>query len=318
MSHPSGNVVGMYRLTKFAADHHGLFTVDVARRAHVPDHVVAHAFRLGITVRVHECVYRFAAVPITWESSVLAACWAGGCRAVASHRTAAEVHSMPGGDRRFVEVSCPRWRRIRHEGVTVHESHDWCSRDHAIVGAIPVTSPALTLLHLAAVVSRSMLERAFEDVLRRDLATLAEIDDVLRRYARRGRPGVRNLRALVHSRQDSGVKSTESDPETILVQIIRGAGLPEPVRQLQIYDKGRKIARVDLGYPDAKIAIEYDSDQFHTGRVASDRDSRRRHVLIAAGWLPMIAIRTDLQSGARDFCAALGAALRDRARLPAA
>lgn len=303
----------MYRLAEFASDHHGLFNLGAARRLKFSKHRIAHAHQRGEIVRVYEGVYRFAAVPVTWESRILASCWAGEAKAVASHRSAAALHGIPGGDRTAVEVSCPRWRRTMHDDLIVHETNHWTSRDQTLVDGIPVTSPALTLLHLAAVISRSQLERAFEDVLRRDLATIAEIDDVLRRYARRGRPGVRNLRVLVQSRLSSGAKSTESDPETTMVQVIRRHGLPEPVRQLQIYDQGREIARVDLAYPDAKIAIEYDSDQFHTGRVASDRDSRRRHALIAAGWLPIVAIKTDLQSGARDFCAALAAALRDRA-----
>ena len=261
---------------------------------------------------MYEGVYRFTAAPETWECRLLAACWAGGARAVASHRSAAALHAIPGGNRDHVEITCPRWRRTKHPSLIVHETLRWTGRDVTTVDGIPVTSVALTLLHLAAIVSLSELERAVEDALRRGLTTLEELDDLLRRYARRGRPGVRNLRMLVRVRIDTKVKPTDSTPEVLMLQVIRRHGLPEPVRQFQVVHDGRDLGRVDLAYPDARITIEYDSDQFHTGRVASDRDSRRRHTMIAAGWLPITAIKTDLRSGGHLFCAAIATTLRDR------
>ncbi len=102
-----------------------------------------------------------------------------------------------------------------------------------------------------------------------------------------------------------------------MLQVIRARGLPEPARQFVVYHRGRKLGTVDLAYPDARIAIEYDSDEFHTGRVATSRDSERRHRMIVAGWLPVTAVNSDLRSGGALLCSALRAALADRARASA-
>ena len=294
---------------------HGVFDLGDARARAVEPHRIQRALERGEIVRVHRGVYRFAGVPSTWESDVLAACRAGGPRAFASDRTSAELYELPGGDRNLVEITCPRWRRAKRTGLVVHESTHWTSRDQTTVNGIPVATAALTLLQLGRSLSWNGLERALENALRRELTTLEELDDLLRRYARQGRPGIRKLRSLVRARTHA-TRPTESEREILLLQGIRRRGLPEPVRQFKVIHDGREIGRVDLAYPDARIAIEYDSDGFHTGRVATAKDSQRRHEMIAAGWLPITAVNQDLRAGGRYFCRALEAALRDRTRSP--
>lgn len=80
-----------------------------------------------------------------------------------------------------------------------------------------------------------------------------------------------------------GFRPTDSEAESLIRQSIRRHGIAEPVRQFKVYDGRIIIGRVDLTYPRAKIAIEYDSDEFHTGRVATAEDAARRHRLIGAG-----------------------------------
>ena len=85
-------------------------------------------------------------------------------------------------------------------------------------------------------------------------------------------------------------RAPESVMETRLLQVLRASGLPAPVVQYEVWDGGLFVARVDAAYPDARIAIEYDSDEFHSGRLATKRDRDRRHRLIGAGWLPIAAL----------------------------
>lgn len=305
----------MKRIAPFAANHHGVFGARDASAEGIDGRQIEFALRSDEIVRVHRGVYRFAGAPRTWEGDLLAACWVAGSRGFASHRAAAALHGIPGG-RREVVITCPRWRRAHHHDIVVHESSHWTSADVVTVDEIPVASPALTLLQLASTVSRPLLETAFENVLRRQLATLDDLDDLLRRYARRGRSGVRRLRDLVRAR-DPLAPATDSERETQLLQVLREHGLPEPVRQFVVYHRGRKLGTVDLAYPDSRIAIEYDSDEFHTGRVATSRDSERRHRMVAAGWFPVTAVNSDLRSGGALFCAALRAALADRSSVGA-
>ena len=63
------------------------------------------------------------------------------------------------------------------------------------------------------------------------------------------------------------------------------AGLPRPVTQYVIADGARFIARVDLAWPEEKVAVEYDgvwhaesADQIHA-------DRRRLNAVLGADWL---------------------------------
>ena len=81
--------------------------------------------------------------------------------------------------------------------------------------------------------------------------------------------------------------------------------------QYEIRDeRGALIARVDAAYPQARIAIEYDSKQEHSNEFQLAKDARRRNALAAAGWVTLAARWADLQQGGQIFCAHLGAALR--------
>ena len=72
--------------------------------------------------------------------------------------------------------------------------------------------------------------------------------------------------------------------ETRLRLVIVDGGLPRPVAQFEVRDAaGRLIGRVDLAYPEWRIAIEYDGDH-HRGRVAYRDDQRRANALRVAGW----------------------------------
>ncbi len=100
--------------------------------------------------------------------------------------------------------------------------------------------------------------------------------------------------------------------ETRLLRAIGLRGLPEPVPQHEVWDGDRFVARVDFAYPGARVAVEYDSEQFHSGRIAADRDRSRRHLLLAAGWLTIEVGALDLRRGATGACSAIRRALVER------
>lgn len=56
------------------------------------------------------------------------------------------------------------------------------------------------------------------------------------------------------------------------------------MRQHSIRSHGREIARVDLAYPEHRIAVEYDSDRWHTGVGRRHRDAACRNRLRGLGW----------------------------------
>lgn len=86
---------------------------------------------------------------------------------------------------------------------------------------------------------------------------------------------------------------SESPPESrIRVAVIR-AGLPRPVPQFEVRVDGRFIARVDLGWPNAKVAVEYDGSH-HADVLQMRRDRRRLNALVHAGWTVIHATAADL------------------------
>jgi hypothetical protein len=100
---------------------------------------------------------------------------------------------------------------------------------------------------------------------------------------RRSAPGARNCRRLDEVVALSDPRA-ESPRETRLrVGLVR-AGLPAPEVQYRIEDEhGFVLARVDLGYPCAKLAIEYDGATHFTVRRAR-LDRERDGLLASHGW----------------------------------
>ncbi|HJQ48722.1 MAG TPA: hypothetical protein VJ870_20710 [Amycolatopsis sp.] len=90
----------------------------------------------------------------------------------------------------------------------------------------------------------------------------------------------------------------ESPMESWMHLAVVDAGLPRPVPQFGITDvDGRAIYRLDLAWPDARIAGEYDGYEAHENRKTLDaarvEDLRRR------GWLVIRATAADVKDPSR-------------------
>jgi hypothetical protein len=301
MERPADN-----RLFAFAADHHAVFKGAHARVCGLTDRQIEGRIALGLWQRLYDDVYVTAGAPLSWKGALLAACWAGGFRAAASHRSAAALWGLAGGRRSIVEVTCPRWRRAQHEGLLVHETKTLEGVDIAEVEGIPVTTPERTLLDLGAVCHESVVEMALDKAEHRRLVTRASVQTTLDRLGKSGRNGVGTLRRLLapHGRER---RAPESEMETALIQCLRRNGWPDPIPQFEIHQTGKFVARVDAAYPEWRIAIEYQSNEYHSGRLASQRDNDRRLRIIAARWFPIEATLPDVRNGGTRLCAALRA-----------
>src|SRR5207249_2080176 len=140
-----------------------------------------------------------------------------------------------------------------------------------------------TIIDLAAVISGETLEEALDVALQRRLTSLSRVRWRLADLGRHGRPGIAMLRRLIAAR--SGVEAVpESVIETRFSRLLRRAGLPAPVRQYHVRDRGRLVARVDFAYPDARLAIEVEGFRWHSGRARWERDLGRRNELTELGW----------------------------------
>src|ERR687898_3063044 len=109
-------------LARFAAEHHAVFTTAHAALCGFTEAQIVYRKESRRWLHQHLGAYYMAGAPPSWKGDLLAACWAGGFRAVASHRSAAALWNLAGGRRSMQEITCPRWRRARHAGLVVHET----------------------------------------------------------------------------------------------------------------------------------------------------------------------------------------------------
>jgi very-short-patch-repair endonuclease len=245
---------------------------------------------------------------------LLAACWAGGDRAVASHRAAAALWRLPGGDDGVIEVTCPRWRRSRHDGLVVHESTRLDEVDVTEVDRIPCTSLERTIFDMCGTGGAALADLLLDSALRRRLTTLPRLIATRDRLAKRGRRGAAGFRSAVDSR-DPSMAPAESEPERMLARFLVKNGLPTPVHQFVVRDRDHCfVARVDLAYPDAGVVIEYDSAEYHVGKVALERDSARRNAMVSLGIFVVTATSADLRDRARALSAQIEPLLRQGTR----
>lgn len=99
-------------------------------------------------------------------------------------------------------------------------------------------------------------------------------------------PGARGARRLDRAVALADARA-ESPPETRLRLDLVRRGLPTPEVQYEIRDEyGFVLARADLAYPEAAVAIEYDGS-VHFSRRRREADMHRDGVLAGYGWLTL-------------------------------
>lgn len=232
--------------------------------------------------RVDRGVYLFAGAPWDWPTQQLAAVLAAGEGAVASHLAAARLWGIPGFASAGVEVSIPRQRRYRREGVRTHESTDLDRCTVVRRDGVPVTDANRTLLDVGRYVGQERLTRAVEAARRAGHVSWSSLTAALMAHARRGRPGVRRLRNVILSNAHRD-EVTDTDMELLVLGLIREAGLPEPTLHHRVMHDGRFVAEVDLSYPQWRIAIECDGS-IHLDPAVHERDLARQNDLVLVGW----------------------------------
>lgn len=164
-------------------------------------------------------------------------------------------------------------------------------------------SAASTLTVAQAVVVIDALVTTFHDYPGlgpgRPMATLPEIAARLVEWGRFLGSGT--IRAALPFARER----VESPKETETRLLLTAAGLPEPIVQFVIRDRGRFIARVDLAYPALKIAIEYEGDGHRTDRQQWRIDIRRQRELEARGWIVIRLTEADLADGGASLLGVL-------------
>ncbi|WP_426242894.1 hypothetical protein [Nocardioides sp. LHG3406-4] len=185
-------------------------------------------------------------------------------------------------------------------------TRDLRDEDWVILDGVRVTTPLRTAMDLGCALRRPVAFAAMEELMRVHGFALADLRRLLPRYFRRR--GVVQLRQLVPLVR--GV--AESQPEAWMRLAIIDHGLPEPAAQHWVTDAGRPVFRLDLAYPRARIAIEYDGEEWHTSERDRTRDLARRAWLEQRGWTVVVLTKQSLNDVSDPWVTELATLLRTR------
>lgn len=267
---PPGVVVA-----ELAVRQHGVVSVGQLRRIGLDANAVARRVTAGHLYRLHEGVYAVGRPALSWRGSYLAAVLACGPGAVLSHWSTGRVLGLT--ERSRLTVTIPH-ARAGPRGIAVHRSRLLTPRDVTVLGGIPVTSVARTLLDLAAVASGRELARLVDRAERLQVFDLRAVEEVLSRA--RGRGGARALRVAV---ADWRPRDTRSELEEDFADMVDASRLEPPLYNVLIEaERGRY--EVDALWPAQRVVVELDGFAYHRTRRDRERDAEKDADLELAGY----------------------------------
>jgi very-short-patch-repair endonuclease len=252
---------------------HGIVTRGQLLAAGVGPKAIKHRVGKGRLHPVVRGVYAVGRPELTRYGVWMAAVLSCGPEAVLSHRSAAELWEIRPARAHPVEVSVPAERAPRRPGLIIHRRAVITSTH---CHGIPTTTPADTLIDLAATLTRRQLEAAINEADNHDL-----IDpDALRAAAAdTKRPGVIALRETL---DEATFTLTDSELERYFLPVARKAGLPKPQTQAALNSH-----RVDFYWHDLGLVVETDSLRYHRTATQQAADRRRDQEHAAAGLFPI-------------------------------
>jgi hypothetical protein len=176
------------------------------------------------------------------------------------------------------------WKGPR--GVRVHRC-ELRVQDVDVLDGVPVTAAVRTAWDVAALEPLGTAVAALDALVRAGSLDLAAL--TASAAAGSGRWGVTRVRRAVPLVDPRA----ESVPESRVRVALVLAGLA-PVPQYEVWDEGVFAGRVDFGWPEAKVALEYEGAHHFDG-VQLVRDDARYARLEAAGWRVVRISANDLR-----------------------
>ena len=243
-----------------------------------PQHI-AYRIDIGRLIRVFRGVYAVGHPRLTREGRWMGAVLTCGSQAVLSHADAAAHWELMPAQGVLIDVTTPArsGRQPDRRRVRLHRIGTLTSDEVTVHDAIPVTTPARTLLDLASI----LRPRALEDVIAQadhlSLFDLAAIRQVLGTHPRQH--GAPALRTLLDRLAGTDIADTRSALEVALLQLCDDYGLPAPVANVLIAG-----FVVDFHWPGTNLIVETDGFRYHRTASTFESDRDRDQVLMLAGY----------------------------------
>ena len=264
------------QLHDVARRQHGLFSRAQALDLDVCYRLITRRVAAGRLIAVAPGVYSLPGWPDSWRRRLWLAHLDVGLHSVISHEAAAALHGLTTYAPGPVTVTVPHGDHERPPAYEVRQSTDLRPHHVTTVDGLPVTTPARTLVDLAARRRPERLARALDDA---HLSRTCRLDDVLAVYDELKRPGKHGMRLMgrLLGSRGPGYVPPESVLERRLLRVLRDGGLPEPVRQAPLPWRPDVPNRVDLLYPRERVIVEADGRRWHArvDQMALDRQRDR-------------------------------------------
>lgn len=157
-------------------------------------------------------------------------------------------------------------------GVIIHRG-SIADDEICVRQSIDCTTPARTAYDIGRRVAGHTAIIRIDALLNATRCAVSAVEQIADGY-----PGARGLRQLRNALQlvDGGA---ESPRETELRLLLVRSGLPRPVTQIRV---GKR--RVDMGWPEWKVGVEYDGEHHWTNPMDYANDIERLEYLAAQGW----------------------------------
>ena len=227
--------------------------------------------------KVHRNVYKRSGTKLTAGDRARAAwLWSGRRATLVGHSAAAAL-----GDK-WIEADAPveisHSRRPAAKGIKVYSdglrADEVCSVD-----GMCCTTAARTAYDLGRRLPLVEGIIRIDALLNATRVPAAAVTAMAARY-----PGARGIAGL-RSALDLVDAGAESPQETRLRLAFIRAGLPRPVTQIPVRnDRGRVVRRIDMGWPQWMVGVEYDGEQHFSSPDAYGKDITRLEFLAERGW----------------------------------
>lgn len=271
------------RIARSAAQHHGVLLPDMLDAAGATARQRQSRVRAGEWRRLESGVLVLAGVPET-TGMLATATLAKLPHAVLSHDTAGWVHHVEQVDERSIHAIVEAGTTSRCSGTTVHRSPLQPVDVTRRLG-FRVTTLERTLVDLGSTMSERNLLRAVEACLISRATTFERLEATFARLGGRGRGGTARC-GRVLARLD-GNPPSESELESMFLELLDRAALPRPALQVAIDGVTGEKGRVDALYIDSGVIVELDGRRFHARIEAFERVRRRDQQAIRRGYRPL-------------------------------
>jgi len=253
-----GGVVGIAQLLDAGLTHNGVLRRVEAGRLHA----------------VHRGAYAVGHHSLAVTGRRWAAVLACGPGAALSHHSAGAAWGVlrSGGAR--LDVLVRLGGRAPPGGVRLHRSRVLAAGDVTALDGLPITTPARTLLDLAAALTTARLSTAVSRAEQRRLLDFADLHALVDRHPHRA--GSPALRAVL---QSYAAHDTRSALEDLIAELCQRHAIERPQDNVILHGHVR-----DFAWPPRKLVVEGDSYSWHRSPTALDSDRERDVTLALAGW----------------------------------